>query len=312
MWRPSGIDRSTATYIALVVLSLLLVTFDLRASGAGLGGTLRDGVQIAFTPVQRAVAFVTRPVVGFFEGLSDLVGLRDENLALRRQVADLQRQLSETDSLQRRVDELERILNVETPAEMDTVTARVLATGISDFDEIRLIDKGLSDGITVDMPVVDDAGLVGRVVAATAGEARVRLITDPTMRVAVRVQRTGETGVLTGRGGNSLELEMFNTNTALAVGDVLVTADGRFPADIPVAVVSKAAEAEVGFSLRTSATPVAGLSRLDYVKVLVFTSDQAASSDLSDLEETPVQPPLEGSTTTEAGSGAGTGTTLSP
>ena len=44
MWRPSGIDRSTAAFIGLVVLSLVLVTVDLRASGEGLGGTLRDGV----------------------------------------------------------------------------------------------------------------------------------------------------------------------------------------------------------------------------------------------------------------------------
>ena len=92
MWRPSGVDRSTATFIALVVFGLVLVTVDLRAAGEGLGGTLRDGVQTAFTPVQQGVAWVTRPVVGFFEGISDLVGIRDENRRLRLQVADLERQ----------------------------------------------------------------------------------------------------------------------------------------------------------------------------------------------------------------------------
>jgi rod shape-determining protein MreC len=309
MWRPSGIDRSTATFIGLVVVSLVLVTFDLRASGAGLGGTLRDGAQAAFTPVQKAAALVTRPVVGFFEGISDLMGLRDENQRLRQQVADLGRQLAETESLQRRVEELEQILAIEPPGELDTVTARVLATGVSDFNAVRLIDKGRSHGITVDMPVIDEGGLVGRVVAVTATSARVRLITDPTMRVAVRVERTGEMGVLAGRGGGLLALEMLNTNAALVQGDLLVTADGRFPAGIPVARVAQAARAEVGFSLRTTAAPEAELSRVDYVKVLVFTSDQVGSPGLEDLEETPVQPPLE-----DEGSQTGTepGTTLSP
>lgn len=279
MWRRTGIDRSSILFAALVVVSLVLMTVDLRASGGGLAGTLREGTQTAFTPVQKAVSFVTRPVVGFFEGISDLVGLRDENRRLRQQVAQLEQDLAATESLQHQVDELEAIMGVEPPGSLDAVVARVLATGVSDFDAIRLIDKGRRHGITVDMPVVEEGGLVGRVVSVTDTSARIRLITDPTMRIAVRVDRTGETGVLTGRGGGLLALEMLNTDALLIEGDLLVTADGRFPAGIPVARVAEAAEAEVGFSLRTAAIPEAELTRVDYVKVLVFTSEQASSAD---------------------------------
>jgi len=295
MWRRARLDRSAGLFVALVVVSLVVMTMDLRASGEGLAGTLRDGTQAVFTPVQKAVSFVTRPVVGFFEGISDLVGLRDENQQLRVQVAELGQELDATESLQRRVEELEAILAIEPPEELDTVVARVLATGVSDFDALRLIDKGLRHGITVDMPVIDEGGLVGRVVAVTETSARIRLITDRSMRVAVRVDRTGETGVLIGRGGGLLALEMLNTETALVEGDLLITADGRFPAGIPVARVAQAAEAEVGFSLRTTATPVAELTRVDYVKVLVFTSDEVGSADPD-----------------EEGSPIGTGTTVAP
>jgi rod shape-determining protein MreC len=295
MWRRTGLDRSTALFVALIVVSLILVTVDLRASGEGLAGTLRDGTQAVFTPVQKAVSFVTRPVVGFFEGISDLVGLRDENRQLRAQLAQAEQELAGTESLQRQVEELEKILGIEPPEQLDTVVARVLATGVSDFDAIRLIDKGRRHGITVDMPVIEEGGLVGRVVAVTDTSARIRLITDPTMRVAVRVDRTGETGVLIGRGGGLLALEMLNTDTALVEGDLLVTADGRFPAGIAVARVAEAAEAEVGFSLRTTATPTAELTRVDFVKVLVFTSDQGGSADPE-----------------EEGSPIGTGTTIFP
>lgn len=299
MWRRTGMDRSSIVFIALVLVCLLLMTMDLRASGEGLAGTLRDGTQAVFTPVQKAMSFITRPVVGFFEGISDLVGLRDENEQLRRQVAQLEQELAGTESLQRQVQELEAILGIEPPEELDTVVARVLATGVSDFDALRLIDKGRRHGITVDMPVIDEGGLVGRVVAVTETSARIRLITDPTMRVAVRVERTGETGVLTGRGGGLLALEMLNTNTALYEGDLLVTADGRFPAGIPVARVLEDAEPEVGFSLRTTAAAVAELTRVDFVKVLIFTSDEVAGGG-TEGEEAP------------APSGAITGTTVSP
>jgi len=297
-WRPSG-DRTISLFLGLILMSMILLTVDLRASGEGFGGVLRDGAQSVFTPVQRVVGAVTSPVVGFFEGISDLVGLRSENERLRAEVADLERRLEETESLQVRVRELEEILAIEPPDALESVTARVLARGVSEFDHIRLIDKGRSDGITVDMPVVDEGGLVGRVVSVTGSEARIRLISDPTLRVAVRVERTGETGVLTGRGTGPMMLEMFNTDASLEAGDLLVTADGRFPAELNVATVAEDATAEVGFSLRTTAIPTAELTRIDLVKVLIFTRDDTTSDDLEDLPvEVPVETIPETTTTT--------------
>jgi rod shape-determining protein MreC len=298
VWRPSNVDRPTGVYIGLVIISLVLVTVDLRASGAGIGGTLRDGVQAVFTPVERVVAAGTRPVADFFEDLSDIFSLRGDNRRLRAEVAELERQLSEAEALQTRVEELEAILGVEPPGELDSITAQVLAIGVSEFDFTRVIDRGRIDGITIDMPVVDEGGLVGRVVSVTDEVARVRLVTDPTVRVAVRVQRTGETGVLTGRGSGPMRLEMFNTDAAVVAGDVLVTADGRFPAGIEVARVLEGARSEVGFSLVAFAEPTAELTRIDFVRILVFTRDQAGIDDLEDQERTPAiipeQPSSEG------------------
>ncbi len=294
MWRPSNVDRPTGVFIGLVIVALVLITVDLRASGAGIGGTLREGVQSVFTPVQRAVSSVTRPVADFFEDLSDIFSLRGENRRLRDQVAELERQLDEAQGLETRVAELEAILGIEPPEELDSITAQVLAVGVSEFDHTRVIDRGRRDGITVDMPVVDEGGLVGRIVSVTDEVARVRLVTDPTVRVAVRVERTGETGVLTGRGSGAMVLEMFNTDAAVVEGDLLLTADGRFPAGIPVGRVLEPARSEVGFSLRTTAEPTAEVTRIDFVRVLVFTRDQAGIQDLEEFERAPVIIPDEG------------------
>jgi len=302
MWRPSwrpSFDRTVSLFLGLVMVSLVMITVDLRASGSGFGGAARDAVQVVFRPIQEAFNAVTDPIVGFVEGISDLVGLRSENERLRDEVAALERELAETESLQARVRELEEALGIEPPGDLESVAATVLARGVSEFDHIRLIDKGRSDGITVDMPVVDEGGLVGRVVSVTENEARIRLISDPTVRVAIRVERTGETGVLTGRGSGALVLEMFNTDARLEAGDRLVTADGRFPAGIPVATILEDAEAEVGFSLRTTAVSTAELSRIDFVLILIFTRDDTTSDDLADLEDEPVEIPIETTSTTE-------------
>ena len=322
MWRPTSVDRPTGVFIGLIVVSLVLITVDLRASGAGIGGTLREGVQDVFTPVQRVVSAGTRPVAEFLEDLSDIFSLRGENRRLRDEVIELDRRLVEAENLQTRVAELEAILGVEAPAELDSIVAQVLAVGVSEFDHSRVIDRGRSAGITVDMPVIDEGGLVGRVVSVTDDVSRVRLITDPSVRVAVRIERTGETGVLTGRGSAPMVLEMFNTDAAVVEGDTLISADGRFPAGIPVARVLEPARSEVGFSLRTTAEPTAQVTRIDFVRVLVFTRDEAGIQDLEDLERPPIiipadEAPAEGEseeglpteTTVPTGEGEGEGVT---
>lgn len=293
MWRPSNVDRPTGVFIGLIAICLVLITIDLRAGGAGLGSTLREGTQAVFTPVQRAFATATRPVADFLEGMSDLFSLREENRQLRQQLIEADRLLQETESIRIRVRELEALLAIRPPDDLDTIAARVLAIGVSEFDHMRVIDKGRADGIGLDMPVIDEGGLIGRVVAVTDSVARVKLITDPTLVVAVRVERTGETGILRGRGGGPMVLEMFNLDAAVIVGDLLVTADGRFPAGIPVARVREAARSEVGFALRTTADPAAAITRIDFVKVLVFTRDEAVVDGFDEVDRLPTQVPVD-------------------
>lgn len=309
MWRPSSVDRPTGVFIGLVVIALVLVTLDLRAQGEGIGSTLREGTQAVFTPVQRAFSAATRPVVDFFEGFSDLLSLRDENRRLRDEIASLEGELRDTEGVRIRVRELEALLAVDPPEGVDSVAARVLAIGVSEFDHLRVIDKGSSDGIGLDMPVIDEGGLIGRVVSVTDSVARIILITDPTVVIAVRVERTGETGILKGRGSGPMALEMFNRDAAVVPGDLLVTADGRFPAGIPVARVLEAARSEVGFALRTSAEPAAAITRIDFVRVLAFTRDDAVVEGFEGGSRLPTVVPVDPAGPTEGETEVGPTTT---
>ena len=123
-------ERSTILFVGLIVFSFVLTTIDVRASGAGIAGSLRDGVQALASPVQRAASAVTRPIVGFFDGIANLTQLRSENEELQTQLAALQQQLDETEQLRARLRELEDLAGLETPEGLDDVTAR-LAPGLS-------------------------------------------------------------------------------------------------------------------------------------------------------------------------------------
>ena len=71
---------------------------------------------------------------------------------------------------------------------MPRVTARVVNRSPGNFESTVTIDKGEESGISPDMPVIGPGGLVGRVLEAWNGGAKVLLLIDPESDVGVRVQ----------------------------------------------------------------------------------------------------------------------------
>lgn len=262
-------DRSTTVFVGLLVISFLLATFDVRAQGEGVGDNLRSGVQSLFTPMQRFAGLLMSPIVGTVDAVSDLAGLREDNELLQSRVRELEEELADTATLRQQVTELEAVLGLEPPGELNSVTARVIAAGASEFDFVRKIDVGTADGVLKGMPVIDEDGLVGRVILVTESNALVRLITDPSLSVGVRVKETNETGVVEGQGTGELRVEMFGAVDPLLEGYRLVTAGSRFPPGIPVGVIAEPATAEAGFQLIARANPAIRVSKLDFVRVII-------------------------------------------
>ena len=273
-------DRSGTLLIGLLVVSFLLATFDVRAEGSGLGDTMRTAAQSIFGPLQKAAVAVTRPVVGFVDGISNIAGLREENERLRTEVERLRALAEDAEELANRVEQLEEIANLEAPAGLTAVTARIVANSPSDFDQVRFIDKGSSDGIVKGQAVIDENGLVGRVDLVSERSARVRLLTDPRLGVGVRDLETNETGWVEGQGaGEPLLLEMFDASEGVTAGDLIVTDGSRFPPGISVGRVRSDAEPEASFALFGAVAPTVEFSRVDFVKVIVGWSPLNADSD---------------------------------
>ncbi len=264
-------ERSTILMIVLLVLSFVVATFDVRTEGRGVGDTLREGAQALFSPLQQGVDAITGPVVSFLDSFSEIGRLREENAELRAEVQELRQRELESILVERQYEELLAVVDLEDErtADLATVTARIVSSGSSDFDFVRWIDKGTSDGVLVGHAVRDEDGLVGRVDLVAANSARVRLITDPNSGVLVRNLATGEIGVVDGQGDRPPRLRIFNASQPVAEGQLVATAGTRFPPNIPVGVVIDAAESEAGFQLTTSIEALVRFNQLDFVQVIV-------------------------------------------
>lgn len=265
-------DRALPTFITLIVLAVLFMTFDVRAHGEGVAAVIRGGAQTIMAPLQRAATVVVDPVANFLDGLGDITSLRETNDALRAELAQAQAKLAEADDDLARLKVLERLydLNLE-----DTQVAQIPANVIGRADQFDLafqIDKGVNDGVIDGQPVIDVNGfVVGTVETASPNTAIVIPITASRNQVTVLVG--SETGLLKSQPGSSdMTLEIFDARNPVAKGEQVVTAANTFPSGLAVGQVLQAASPEAS-QLTTTVRPFVDVESLRVVVALAWPPD---------------------------------------
>lgn len=276
---PSRARSARLLVIALVSASLVTITLDYRQGEGGPLSTAGDAALAVISPLQEAVSTVTKPIGNFFSTLVRLPAIRRENRELQDRVAELEQQIATTTADAARLQQLEALLGVRETlgAGILTVAAEVIANGVSNFDWTITIDRGSQDGISVDMPVVASAGLVGHVTRVAPNSAVVELIIDPDSSVAGRLDVSRSTGLLSGEGDRDLEMGLVDVETEVQPGEQVVTAgyeipgvgQGLYPPGILIGSVSRVLGDDVGLEKFITVRPAVDFSTLDVVLVVL-------------------------------------------
>jgi rod shape-determining protein MreC len=258
--------------IVLTVVSLTIVTLDVRSHG---NGPLERVGHVALTvigPVQRGLRTIFSPLGNFFAGFTKVPSLRAEVGALQRENAQLRAQQEQIADIVRENDSLRAQLGLQRRfGNLKTLTAQVIGVGPSNFQRIVFVDRGSRQGVRKNDPVISGEGLTGRVLAVGRSTATVLLVVDRSSSVAARLGTTGETGLVTGLGSNTLDLELFDPKASVAVGDKVLTSGydkGVFPAGVPIGTVTAAPPAGDNLSRHVRVQPFVDFSRLDYVLIV--------------------------------------------
>lgn len=271
--RSQSRSRSRLTLAMLVLTSVTLLTLDARDFGPL--SSVRSGFLDVFSPVGDAAESAFEPVADAWRGATGYDELRDENERLRQQVLELEGRIADGEAAERELDQLRDQLEMPFADDIPRVRAQVVSGGITSFDESIQIDRGSDDGIAIGMPVVAGSGLVGQVVGVSGGRASVRLVSDPSFQVGVRVSGRPGLGIVAGQADEvRLRASAFDITTELDEGDLLVTSGAQrsaFPADLPVGRVVSATEDDVSLQKEAEVELLANLNDLLYVTVLAWS-----------------------------------------
>lgn len=295
-------DRALPTLISLLVVGVLLMTFDVRLEGGGVVGVLRTGTQTIVSPLQRLASYVVNPISTALDSLSNVASLREQNAELTAELAEAQAALI---AMQDQIAKLELLEQLYNLGEGGAQVGRTVANVIGAVDAALIIDKGTADGVVVRQPVIDTNGyLVGTVTSVATRSATIVPITA--VRQGITVQTGSQTGALTSQAFSSemtltMVLDIFTAREPVLAGDRVVTSAGstRYPAGLPVGEILEDASPE-STSLTTTVRPFVDPDTLRIVVVLAWPPDpiSATTEDTVIEEETTTTTSGEDTTTT--------------
>lgn len=270
-------ERSLGLWLALGVLLVAVLNLP-----SALTQAVKNTVREFVAPIQEAATGFTRSVREGVSSIRGLGGLMSENQRMSAELARLMAEVNELKSLERENEQLRRALDFHLRARRDLIPAEIIARSRDGWWQTLRVNKGASDGLRADLPVISLEGLVGKVASVSEHTADVLLLSDPTCRVAAQVLRTGAHGIVAGRGPNwegqvICRMEFINKNTAVMPGDEVVTSGlgGVFPRGLLIGYVESVSTDRSGLYQTANVISKSGLGTLAYVYAVRAVSPDA-------------------------------------
>ena len=261
------------------IVTLLLITFSLTVGS----NIVSQGVNDVTNILGRMLAYPANSVNDFMESISNFTNTYQENQTLKQKVETIYELEVQLNDLKKDNEKMKEALKLQdTLNEYSLINATVIARNPDTWRDIVTINKGANDGLTPQMSVMSDNGLVGKVLDVNPTSARVALLSnnDNTLvRVAAMIQGEKESiyGTLTGfdHEKNILIMSQIQATQEIKVGDKVVTSGlgGVSPSSLYIGTVEEVAMDRFGLYKEVRIKPAADTNDVRYVTVVKRASE---------------------------------------
>ncbi len=226
-------------------------------------------------PYHRSIWFgsanaVVGSIYDFQSNVTGYIGLRDINEDLLNRTGQLEAEnLSLRQQLLYYQDEEKKM--ADTITQYEYMMAHVVGNSITQAENYITLDKGARDGVTQDLGVADQNGVVGIVSKVSEHYSLVISVLNPKLRLSVMIKNNESFGSLVwdGKDHRYAILEDLPRSVKFEVGDTIVTTGytTSFPKNVPVGRVSESYD-EGGSFLRLRIELFSDFNRLNDVHVI--------------------------------------------
>jgi rod shape-determining protein MreC len=270
--------RLRSRMLALVMACLTLMVLDHHPGDGSPVEPARAAMGSVFGPVESGASDVVRPVTSVGDWFRSRKAMQDDIATLQAQNSRLRAQQATSAYQRNQLSEYQGLTSAAATLGQALVPAHVVAYGpAQSFSRTVTIDAGSDAGVHPDQTVLDDDGLVGRVLRVTPTSATVLLIVDAESVVGGRVGASMEVGFLHGRGEvgekGRLDLELVDESEVPRRGDSVVTWGSRdgapYVAGVPVGRITSVYSSVRETTQRAVIEPYVDFGSLDLVGVVV-------------------------------------------
>ncbi|AEB06967.1 rod shape-determining protein MreC [Coriobacterium glomerans PW2] len=292
--KPSSSRQATATrpLVICCIISVLLLTFYIREGEVGPVHAIRSVVTVVATPMRMVGSAVTGPFRAVGNVFSNLAAPQETLADLKQENEDLRAKVSELSESKSASSRLEALLNLKSAYNLQSTGAHVIGGSSDAWSQVVTIDKGTSDGLAINMPVVNAAGVIGQIVETSLNSSTVRLLADEKSGTSAMVQATRAQGMLHGQADGTLRLEYISVDSEVKAGDIVVTSGigGVFPKGLPLGTVTSAEKAPNAVFYDIVVRPASSTQSNEEILVITSLAEgQAASDDDVALADTSPQ-----------------------
>lgn len=213
--------------LTILCTGLMLMTFSTNIFNKPLNAL----VGYVIVPFQQGISSVGGWLSNRSEELVQIRTLLEENAALKQQVDELTIENTQLQQEKYELNNLRELFELDNEYDdYEKIGARIIARDSGNWYHAFTIDKGSDDGIMVDMNVIADGGLVGRVTSVGPNWAKVTAIISDNSNVSGQILSTGDKLIISGdletmQSGVIRFSQLLDSADVVVEGDKIVTSN---------------------------------------------------------------------------------------
>jgi rod shape-determining protein MreC len=230
-------------------------------------------------PQIRAIRSYTIGFVGILQSALSIVPnvfeLQRENAILRQQNVNLSDEVSRLREAKLQNTKLRAMLGLKEETPFSMAPADVIGKSLTLMNNTITLNIGEENGVKPDMPVISEAGLVGKVIAVSKHYSLCQLLLHEEFRVSAKTERSRVDGIIAWNGGSVVVLKNVAKTQDVQVGDRVITSEysNYFPARIGIGTVVSVVEKPGSLLKEILVAPSVDLTMLEQVFVILQTPD---------------------------------------
>ena len=263
-----------AGIIGIVITIIILILIVIFSNGEKNASLFENIASNLVMPIQNGLTYLKNKISGNDTFFADIDNLQSENEELQKRNSELEQSLRELENIKSENETLKEYLDLaEKYGEYKTVPAYIINKDISNYSKTVVINVGKNDGITENMTVIADQGLVGHVVSVTDTTAKVQTIIDTSSSVSCSLSTTDEGIVCKGTQDeeSALKAMYLPTDDNIVQGDSVETSGlgGIYPKGIHVGSIKRVVNTKNVTDRYAIVETAVDFDKLDTVLVIV-------------------------------------------